>query len=349
MTVHGLWKRAYPRDWIPYSNLAGGYVSHGRHEDALENGLKAIRINPDEGMAYLNIVDAYMGLNRYDDAKRVIDAAEARHLFGAVFRDERFRLAFALEDENGMARERLAASGGPGEADIVWDDSEVAAFRGHVKQARALRAVAERLAGPRLRLNFAAFGAMFDAAVGLAAHLPDVTVPTANVARYHVTAAALLSHDVRRAAALLREDEPPPDSLRFATACRALLGAEMGDRSAIEAPSADTSKEMGQFMGFKPLYIRGLAYLQAGDGGHAAAEFKRIIDHRGVDVTSPLYPLAYVQRARAEVMAGDRVQAQRDYKTFLALWADADTDIPILQEAKAEYARSSLSISQGFP
>lgn len=103
--------------------------------------------------------------------------------------------------------------------------------------------------------------------------------------------------------------------------------------------AADASAEMGEFLGFGPAYLRGLAYLHLGAGANAVAEFQRIIMHRGVDLTSPLYPLAYVQRARAHVIAGDPTQARRDYQTFLRLWADADVDVPILQEAKAEYAK----------
>ncbi|PYR72815.1 MAG: hypothetical protein DMF86_22385 [Acidobacteria bacterium] len=82
-------------------------------------------------------------------------------------------------------------------------------------------------------------------------------------------------------------------------------------------------------------------YLNAGDGATAAAEFQRIIDHRGIEPTSPLYPLAHVQQARAYVLAGDPVKARTSYDTFFTMWKKADPDVPVLKQAKAEYAKLS--------
>ena len=100
---------------------------------------------------------------------------------------------------------------------------------------------------------------------------------------------------------------------------------------------------------FSPAYVRGLIYLHLGDGEKAAAEFQRILDHRGLKPISPLYPLAYVQLARAYALSGDHVKAQEAYRDFLALWKDADPDIPILREAKTEYARLSARDNIGRP
>jgi eukaryotic-like serine/threonine-protein kinase len=82
-----------------------------------------------------------------------------------------------------------------------------------------------------------------------------------------------------------------------------------------------------------------LIYLRAGDGWKAAAEFQRILDHRGVAPASPLYPLAYLQQARAYRLSGDQIKARKAYDEFLAVWKDADPDIPILRAARLEYAR----------
>ena len=306
---------------------------------ALDNGLEAIRLNPDAGIARSIVVDVYMALNRYEDARHAIKAAHARHVFEDWFHVESFMLAFADGDEAGMARERLAVSGKPDEGFLVSLDAEAAAFGGGVKRARVLRARAARLSGPGGRLHFAARAALFDAAFGLEVRTQDVTRSTMPVTRYTLAAAAVLSHDVERAVMLLGGDETPPEWLELVTATRALAAAQAGQVSATAALVADTSVGIGPAQGFTPVYLRGLAHLRRGDAASAAAAFQRILDHRGAAITSPLYPLAHVQRARADVMAGDLVQARRHYQMFLALWADADVDIPILQEAKAEYTR----------
>ena len=102
---------------------------------------------------------------------------------------------------------------------------------------------------------------------------------------------------------------------------------------------AQAPLELRPAAGHRLVYVRGVAYHRAGDAAAAATEFQRIIDHRGVDPVSPLYPLAYVQQARAYVLLGDIVRARRDYEQFFDFWKDADPDVPILIEAKAEYAK----------
>jgi tetratricopeptide (TPR) repeat protein len=91
--------------------------------------------------------------------------------------------------------------------------------------------------------------------------------------------------------------------------------------------------------GFLPNHLRGLAYLQQRDGAEAAAEFQRILDHQGVGPTDPLYPLAYLNLARAYVLQGDQAKARTAYQDFFAKWKDADPDVPILKEAKTEYTK----------
>jgi hypothetical protein len=183
---------------------------------------------------------------------------------------------------------------------------------------------------------------MFEAAVGLPVRAADARIPGAPrgaIIRYNFAAAAALSGDVRRASLLLGDDDILPDSLPLVEACRALISATRGGGSRAEAMPMSSSSPMGEFLGFGPSYLRGVAYLRAGDGAYAAAEFGRIIEHRGVHPTSPFYPLAYVERARAHVMENDLAQARRDYETFFALWANADAGIPILRVARAEYAK----------
>jgi predicted Zn-dependent protease len=108
---------------------------------------------------------------------------------------------------------------------------------------------------------------------------------------------------------------------------------------AIELLHPASQYEFGYYAGFVPIYLRGQAYLRAKDGGKAAAEVQKILEHRGTDPISPLYALAHLGLARASAMAGDTVKSRLAYQNFLALWRNADPDIPVLREAKAEYAR----------
>jgi eukaryotic-like serine/threonine-protein kinase len=108
---------------------------------------------------------------------------------------------------------------------------------------------------------------------------------------------------------------------------------------AIEALQSATPYELGTVSGFLPIYIRGQAYLQAKRGAKAAAEFQKIVDHRGIDPPTPEHSLAKLELGRAYVMTGDMAKARAAYQDFFALWKDADTDLPILKEAKTEYAK----------
>jgi predicted Zn-dependent protease len=108
---------------------------------------------------------------------------------------------------------------------------------------------------------------------------------------------------------------------------------------AIDYLRAANRFELGGVAGFWMTYLRGQAYLRQRSGKEAGAEFQKIIDHRGVDPTSPLYPLAHLGLARAAALNGDTAQARKSYQDFLALWKDADSDLPVLQQAKEEYEK----------
>ena len=131
-----------------------------------------------------------------------------------------------------------------------------------------------------------------------------------------------------------------PVPLSAASWSPSLLDAvNRGERFAVSRlPPADT-RELRLEQSFRPVYLRGLSYLRAGDPLNAAGEFQRILDHRGSEPLSPLYPLAHVQQARAFVLIGEQAKARKAYQDFFAQWKSADPDIPILRDAREEYAR----------
>ena len=170
---------------------------------------------------------------------------------------------------------------------------------------------------------------------------------------YGAAFALALSGDSSRSQALANDLErrfPEDTSVRFSylPALRALLALNHGEPSkAIELLQIAVPYELGAprssfhgFFGtFYPVYVRGEAYLAAHQGAEAAAEFQKILDHRGIVVSDPIGALAHLQLGRAFALSGDKTKAKAAYQDFLTLWKDADPDIPILKQAKAEYAK----------
>jgi len=246
-----------------------------------------------------------------------------------------------------MAAERQKAVGHADEPIFAEAESDAAAFEGRMQRSRELRQQAEQLATGRLKervLLIRARGALYEAAIA------DVNRARATLRAFGnsppesaldlLAGAAVISRDQPRADALIRApspDQPLPG--RLMPLVRLLKEVDGGDRSATERLPPAVPQDLAPREGFRPAHMRGLVWLHAGDGNRAADEFQRIVDHRGVAPTSPLYPLAYLQLARAYALSGDFAHAQDAYESFLGLWKDADPDVPILREARAEYAR----------
>ena len=348
--VFELWKRTYPRDGRPYGNLSGAYYATGMCDKALENGLEALRLDPGYAQPYAAVARAYLCLEKPAQAQRALEQAVSRHLENPWIYIVLFRSAFYQRDDRAIQRVREWASGQPEEPLFKEFESDAAAFDGRMRRSREFRLDAERLASVQLKesvLPIRARGAIYEAAQGDFQRTRDTVKsisaesPPPSVTTLLVTA-TLLSRDYDEADVLLQArsdalDQGPAALLDGVV--RVLRKVAAGDRSAIAALPPANPGELVPAQSFRPVYVRGLAYLQAGDGAKAAAEFQRILDHRGLEPISPLYPLAYVQQARAYVLAGEHIKARNAYQNFLTLWKDADPDVPILREAQAEYAR----------
>ena len=145
-----------------------------------------------------------------------------------------------------------------------------------------------------------------------------------------------------------RSPEDTVVQLSYLPVLRAMNALNRGEHSkAIELLQAAAPYELGYLgsdtIGFAgslyPIFIRGQAYLAAKRGAEAAAEFQKILDHRGIVATDPIGALAHLQSGRAFVLSGNRAKAKTAYQDFLTLWKDADPDLPIYQQAKAEFAK----------
>jgi tetratricopeptide (TPR) repeat protein len=319
-------------------------------DKALENAEEALRRGPGYSQPYGYVARAYLCLEKPAEAQRTLEQALARHLESPFIYIVLFRVAFYERDGRAIERVREWAREQPEESLFKEFESDAAAFDGQMRRSRELRLHAERLATVRLKesvLPIRARGAVYEAAQGNFQRARDsvksiaAESPPASVTPLLLTA-ALLSRDYDEANVLVRARSEPlnqgPAALLDAVV-RVLRDVAAGDRSAISRLPPASPRELGGAQSFRPAYVRGLAYLQAGEGAKAASEFQRILDHRGIEPISPLYPLAYVQQARAYVLTGEHIKARNAYQNFLTLWKDADPDVPILREAQAEYAR----------
>ena len=355
-----LWLQTYPRDAMPYTEL--GFVSFtlGNGEKALEEWQVAVRLDPNNGLLYYLLSLAYMSLNRLDKAEAVFEQAEERKLENEQLLQSRYWLAFLKSDSAQMAQLVSAAMGKPGAEDLLLAaQADTEGWHGRLKNARELTGQA---------MDSAQHNDAKETAAGYQAEaaLREVESGNREEARAEANAALKLApnRDVRAMAALALaragdtaraeklttelDKTFPLDTLvqrYWLPTIRAGIALERKEPNrAIEllkvASTIEFSSATADLTIFLcPVYLHGEAYLMLHDGNRAAAEFQKFIDHRGVVMNFPWGALARLGLARAYAMAGDTAKARTAYQDFLTLWKDADPDIPILKEAKAEYAK----------
>jgi predicted Zn-dependent protease len=360
-----LWAQTYPRDPAPHGLLSGGVcLAFGRYEKGIEEGQKAIELDPDFPFGYSNLAANYTSLGHLQDARNVIQRASDRKLEIPVVVAERFNIAFLEGDRAGMERIIALSEGKPGAEDWITDKEAYAlAYCGHLQQARTMSRRAEELAqetGQReTEAQYEAAEAVREALFGNVlearrAAMAAVEISKGRDVEYGAAIALTLSGESSLSQALANDLEKrfPEDTLvrfTYMPTLRALLVLNDGKPSAaLELLQAASPFELGSpvadSVGFAgalyPVYVRGEAYLAAGQGTEAATEFQKILDHRGIVVSDPIGALAHVELGRAYVVAGNKARAKSAYQDFLSLWNDADPDIPIFQQARTEYASS---------
>jgi serine/threonine protein kinase/predicted Zn-dependent protease len=355
-----LWKLTYPRDDVPSRLL--GVISWplGNWEKALEEHREALRLEPYNGYNNTNLGFTYMNLNRVDEAQAVLKQAEERKLVGEGTLAQRYQLAFLKADATQMAQLASVAVGKPRLEDLLLAaQGDTEGWYGKLKNAHELM----RRAMDSAQHNDAKERA---AAYQAAAALREVESGNRAQARAEANAAMKLAsnRDVRAMAALALaragdtagaeklaaelDKTRPLDTLvqrYWLPTIRAAVAMESKDPNrAVELLKVASTIELGQptsrlTVFLCPVYMRGEAYLMLHDGNGAAAEFQKFIDHRGLVGNFQWGALARLGLARAYAMQGETVKARAAYQDFLTLWKDADADIPVLKEAKAEYAK----------
>jgi len=350
------WAHAYPRDYIPHSRLCPAYRFVGQFDQALKESQLALELSPSDAPVY-ELMITYIRMNRFDKAIEVYDAGRARNRDSPFMQFGRYLIGF-LQGDNAAMRDMLeSARGKPFTEDVlVLTDSETQAYRGKLRDSRGLSEKAVELAkeagSPERAAMWEAWGALREAELGY----PE------RAQRANQRALALSSTlDVNAKAGLtfaltgnLRAAREIADKLDrkypLDTAVKNLSGPmtraaialqENEPRQAIEDLKESLPYELGgaAICCLTPAYLRGLAYLQVGDGEQAQHEFQKILDHPGIVENNVIGVLAHLQRGRAQAMSGDKAAARKSYQDFLTLWQDADPDIPICKQAKAEYAK----------
>ncbi len=344
--------RTYPRDFVAWNNLGNRYNSVGQFEKAAEACRESIRLNPNWVIPRSNLALAFISLNRFDEARQVIQEALAQKLESMPMHSHRYSIAFVQGDAAAMKEQIDWAGGRPDEYLAQAWQAEVAAFRGQLRKAREFsqrtvelalqheqkEAAAQFLAGQAV--TEAVFG-QSDEVGGLVARAFSILRSRAAVA---IAANAFsLCGDSGRAEPFIDEySKRLPKNTFWNVVSAPLYRAQIALYHGFAEQAIELLEPALRFESsgnFAPQYVRGQAYLKVNKGAEAAAEFQKILSHRGWSVRGVLYPLAYVGLARAAVLQGDTAKARKAYLGFFALWKDADPDIAILIEARKEYER----------
>jgi eukaryotic-like serine/threonine-protein kinase len=358
------WSRSYPREETPHDFLAGFiYTGLGKYEKAVEEAQKSIELDPDGSIGYLNLADDYIDLDRLADADAALKRAAERKLEMPDFIVLRYDLAFLKSDSPAMAREvSLSQRDSEAEDWLLHHQSFVLAYSGRLHDARKMSLQAAELAqqaghGERAALfetgaalREALFGNATDARRRAASALALAKNREVEYGAALVLALAGVSSQAQALADNLEKNFPEDTSVRFSylPVLRATLAINRQQPSkAIEELESATPYELGTprsnlqgfFGALYPVYVRGQAYLAAHQGAEAAAEFQKILDHRGIVASDPIGVLAHLQLGRSYVLSGDIAKAKSAYQDFLTLWKDADPDIPVLKQAKVEFAK----------
>jgi serine/threonine protein kinase len=363
-----LWFQTYPRGGSPASplELLGGLSTNGtgRFEKAIEASQKAMAADPDSALVYAALAQSYFLTDRFSEAESTLQRAAERKLEEPSLLSIRYNIANLQGDKEQMDRTVTLAKGKPGlEHTMAHAEALGRARSGQLTLARQSSSRAIDLAlqegGREVAASYQAARAVWEAACGNAAEaktnaIAAVALSKGRDVEYAAGLALALSGDSSRSRSLADDLEKrfPEDTFAkftYLPVLRALSALEHGKptesvevlHTALPYELAVNGLNFNHFYlgGLHSAYVRGEALLAARRYAEAAAEFQKLLDHRGIVGADPIGALAHVQLGRAFMLSGDTIKAKAAYQDFLTLWKDADSDIPILVQAKTEYAR----------
>jgi len=356
-----LFVQTYPRDSDAHFNLGNIYDNLGQYEKGLAQARESLRLEPDSALNYGYLVYSCLVLNRLGEAQNAAKEALAKWPDSLPLHSDLYGVAFLENDSTEMARQVAWMASKKGiEEDLFGQDADTSAYSGQLAKARAQfrRAVAsaeeakerERAASHEAEtaLHEALFGNQLQAR-----HLAASALQRSGGrdVRYAAALALAIAADSAKTQALADDlvRSFPEDTivrLNYLPTLRAQLALNQKNGArAIETLEAASPYELMTPanptlpLELYPVYVRGQAYLETHQGNEAAAEFQKILDHRGLVNIEPIGALAHLQLGRAYAMQGDTAKSRVAYQDFFTLWKDADPDVPILIAAKAEYAK----------
>jgi len=343
---------SYPREARAPGNLGNVYALIGQFEKAVLATREAMRLNPNTTIWPGNLGESLIGLNRFDEAREVCQQALAQKLDSTSIRERLYAVAFVSGDAPKLQEQLLWAKGRPDEYRAVYWQTQTSAFAGEWRKSEqylrdanelALRAqakevVASYTADQAVR---AAWLGRFSEAVTLAEDALKIE-HNRNVLTSSALAFALAGEAARSQPLIAELEQKYPKDTRvnqlWLPEIKAALELRKGNAKAA-LDLLEPTKNYEAAAAFWSQTLRGMAYLKLAQGAMAVAEARKILDHRGEAPLSLLWPLAHVSLARAAVLQGDTTQARKSYQEFLSLWKGADSDLPVLIEAKKEYEK----------
>jgi serine/threonine protein kinase/Flp pilus assembly protein TadD len=350
-----LWVSSYPRNSVAHIQLALAYMKLGRFDQAISNLREGIRLDPTSPIPYAVLASSYLLDGRLDDARAAMQQLQARHLDFPFSPGLLYEIDFLQNDAAGMAQQAAQAMGKPGvEDNMLALESNTAAYAGHLSSARDLVqhaiASARQLGAGEVAAGYQVDAALHEALFGNFPEAQKALRDAGNVTtdRNNEGQAALvwaLSGDLAQAQKLADDlaKRFPDDTYVQMSALPAIRG-EIAIRrgnaqEAIGELQVISSHELLADGDMLAVYVSGEAYLAAREGAPAATEFQMILDHAGFVANEPIGALAHLGLGRAYAVQGDTAKARAAYDDFFALWKDADPGIPVLTQAKAEYAQ----------
>jgi serine/threonine protein kinase/tetratricopeptide (TPR) repeat protein len=362
----------YPREFAAYNNLALVFAEQGQYEKAAEITRQAARIPDAVLFPYDNLANFTLASQRFDETRQILHEGQAKKMDGLTMHNALYALAFLKGDSDVMAKEQQWFAGKPGYENYgLALASDTEAYFGHVSKARELT---KQAVDSAIKVDSKESGAIWQAIAAQREAIDGYPAqarqgaegalklaPTSPGAIAEAALAFALAGDTTRAESLAQDlGKRLPLDTQMRSLWLSPIQAQLAlDRKnpalALNALQAASTIELGQipfvnnFSCLYPVYVRGEAYLAAGQGSSAAAEFHKILDHSGIVWNCWTGALAHLGLARANALEARtsqgadadaaRTRALSAYKDFLTLWKDADPGIPVLKQAKAEYAK----------
>ena len=344
-----VWEQTYPRDFTPHRILGFEYALLGKYAQSAEEFRRAAELDPSQALPYAGLMAAYMALNRLPDARQAFQQAQAHKVDLGELQYQRYQLAFLEGDKEMMAKMAASQLSQPGrEIKALMEESDAAAYFGQLRTAQELsRRIEDKALGEADRV----IAADIESDMGLR----EALCGNWKAARNHANAGIRLGGQPAMVLALsgdlgaaskavdnLAERSPRGGFVNKVRVPEIRATIDLQRRNpmnALEILAPTAPYEAGWFDNYQAAYLRGQVYLAERNGQAAVTAFQKILDHHGVVLSSLIGALARLELGRAYAMQGDTAKAKAAYQDFLTLWKDADPDIPILKQAKAEYAK----------